>query len=46
MMDMISFLMGLIKGRKQGEGEVILDSDSYTFTDTNTDGNIVIEEAE
>ena len=40
MSDFFAFLMGLIQGRQN----IVLDSDSYTFTDEESDGNIVIEE--
>lgn len=45
-MDIISYAMGRKKGVEEGTGTVILDTDAYTFTDTNSDGNIVIEEVE
>ena len=41
-MNILWFLLGLLKGKRH----VILDGDGYTFTNENTDGNIVIEEAE
>ena len=41
-MNIFWYLIGLLKGKRH----VVLDGDSYTFTDANTDGNIVIEEAE
>ena len=40
MSDFFAFLMGLIQGRQN----IVLDSDNYTFTDEESDGNIVIEE--
>ena len=43
-MDILSYIIGLLKGREQGKGEVVLDGDGYTFTDANHDGHIVIEE--
>lgn len=47
MKDLISFILGLLLGRKQGGKHVVLDeANNYTFTDANNDGNIVIEEAE
>lgn len=40
-LDIISYVIGL----KNGEKTVTLDSESgYTFTDANSDGNVVIEE--
>lgn len=43
-MDILSYIIGLLKGRKQGKGEVVLDGDDYTFSDPQADGNIVITE--
>ena len=49
-MDMISYLLGNVSGKKQGKEEgtkhVVLESSDYTFTDTNTNGNIRIEKKE
>ncbi len=45
-MDIVSYAMGKKKGVEEGTGVVVLDTDAYTFTDQNSDGNIVIEEAE
>lgn len=42
-MDFISYIIGLIKGRKEGTQDVVLEGDSYTFTDPNSDGNVVME---
>ncbi len=39
-MDIISYLMGA----KSGEGTIVLDSSTLTFTDENSDGEIVITE--
>lgn len=44
MIDIISYVMGLIKGRKQGTKNVVLDGDGYTYTDSQNDGNVVITE--
>ena len=41
-MDFISFLIGLLTGEEKGTRHVILEGDGYTFTDSNSDGNIVI----
>ena len=41
-MDIISYIIGLLKGRKEGSSNVVLEGDSYTFTDSQSDGNIVI----
>lgn len=40
MLDIISYLMGLIKGKPH----VILEGDGYSYTDSNSDGNIEITE--
>ena len=40
-MDILSYIIGLKKGTKEGEKSVIIDGD-YVFTDANHDGNIVI----
>lgn len=42
-MDIISYILGLIKGKKDGEKHVVIEGDGYTYTDPNNDGNIVIE---
>lgn len=44
MIDIISYVMGLIKGRKQGTKNVVLDGDGYTYTDSQHNGNVVITE--
>ena len=36
------YLMGKTKGVKEGTHKVVLEGTDYTFTDENTDGNIVI----
>ena len=46
MIDTISYALGRVNGVKQGTGVVVLETDAYTFTDENSDGNIVIEEVE
>lgn len=43
--DFDAYLMGYQGGKKAGAGNVVMDSTEYTFTDANTDGNVVIEEA-
>lgn len=45
-MDIISYIIGLSKGKEAGQSEVIIEGNDYTFTDANNDGNIVIEEGE
>lgn len=45
-MDIVSYVMGLIKGEKEGEKHVILEGSDYTFSDTNASGNVVIEKGE
>lgn len=42
MIDVISYLIGMLKGKKT----VVLDGDGYTFTDPNNDGNIVVTKEE
>jgi len=48
MLDIFSFLIGLLFEKKKAKGSVVIidESEQYTFTDENSDGNIVIEEAE
>ena len=41
-MDIISYILGFKKGKEEGTGNVILEGDDYTFTDAQSDGNIVI----
>ena len=43
-MDILSYIIGLLKGRTQGKGEVELDGDNYSFSDPQNTGDIVIEE--
>ena len=42
--DVVSYLMGLTKGKNDATGIVELTGDDYTFTDDGN-GNITIEEA-
>ena len=42
MFDVISYILGLVKGKEEGTGNVVLEGDDYTFTDAQSDGNIVI----
>lgn len=48
MLDIFSYLIGLLKGKKigiaEGSKHVIIEGDGYVFTDSNNDGNIVITE--
>ena len=44
--DIVAYLMGYGKGEKDGTGSVVMETDAYTFTDANADGNVVIEEAD
>lgn len=45
-MDFISYIIGLLAGRKQGKGVVVIEEGgSYTFTDDG-EGNITMEEGE
>lgn len=43
-MDILSYIIGLLKGRIQGKSEVELDGDNYSFSDSQNTGDIVIEE--
>lgn len=43
MIDIVSYILGLIAGKKKGEENVVI-SGSLTVTDPNSDGNIVISE--
>lgn len=43
MFDVISYLIGFAGGEKH---VILEDGEEYTFTDPNSDGNIVIQEAE
>ena len=43
-MDILSYIIGLLKGRAQGKSEVELDGDNYSFSDSQNTGDIVIEE--
>ena len=45
-MDILWYLIGLLKGKKQGEGHIVIEGEGYTFTDPNNDGNIVITKEE
>ena len=44
--DFVAYLMGYEKGKTDGTGSVVMETDAYTFTDANADGNVVIEEAD
>lgn len=47
MFDWLSFFYGLFFGRKAAANTVVIDeAKNYTFTDANSDGNVVVEEAE
>lgn len=46
MFDVISYIFGLTKGKAEGEKTVIIETDNYVFKDPDSDGNIVIEEAD
>lgn len=45
MFDMESYEMGCSKGRKEGQGHVVIET-GITCTDANSDGNVVITEDE
>lgn len=42
MVDIPSYILGLIAGEKNGEGKLVIEGDVYTFTDLNHDGHIVV----
>lgn len=44
MFDVISYVLGRVKGKKEGVGTVVLEGNAYTFVDRNQDSNIEIEE--
>lgn len=44
-MDILSYLIGLLKGRKEAKN-VVIESDTYLFTDADLDGNVVVTEVE
>ena len=43
--DITSYLLGEVKGKRDGQGTVVMETDAYTFTDADSDGNVVIAEA-
>lgn len=45
-MDIVSFLIGLMKGKKEGEKTIVLGTDGYQITDPNNDGNLVITQGD
>lgn len=45
-MDIISFLIGLMKGKEEGTGTIVLETDGYQITDPNEDGNLVITQGD
>ena len=42
--DITSYLLGEVKGKRDGQGTVVMETDAYTFTDADSDGNVVIAE--
>ena len=46
MFDVVSYILGLTKGKEDGKQTVVLEGDAYTFTDANSDGNIVVTKEE
>lgn len=47
MFDVVSYILGLVKGENDGKGTVVVEpGDEYTFTDPNGDGNIVVTKEE
>ena len=46
MIDIISYILGMLKGKKSAAGNVVIEEGGdYTFSDTGNDGNIVITES-
>lgn len=43
--DTPSYIMGETEGKRESRGDVVLETDAYTFTDADSDGNVVISEA-
>lgn len=43
-MDTLSYILGFETAQRKGTSQVVIESDSYTFTDPNGDGNIEITE--
>lgn len=44
--DIISYIMGLIHGKKTGRGTVIIEGNEYSFSDPNHDGHIIVTKVE
>lgn len=44
-MDLLSYILGRLKGQRESQS-VEIESDSYEFSDPNSDGNIVITAAQ
>ena len=44
-MDVLSYLIGLRKGKEEGKERTVIDGDC-TFSDANHDGNIKIERSD
>jgi hypothetical protein len=45
-MDVLSYIIGLMKGKEKGKSNVEIEGTGYTYTDSNNDGNIEIKEGE
>lgn len=43
--DTPSYIMGETEGKRESRGDVVFETDAYTFTDADSDGNVVIAEA-
>ena len=42
MFDVVSYIIGLVKGKEEGTGSIVLEDGDYVFTDSNSDGNVVM----
>ena len=42
----LSYLLGLKKGKKTGRGTVIIEGNEYSFSDPNHDGHIIVTKVE
>ena len=45
-MDMLSYIIGLVKGKEDGKGVIEFQDGQYTIEDEGNDGHLVIKEAE
>lgn len=44
--DVLSYILGLKKGKKTGRGTVIIEGNEYKFSDPNGDGHVVVTKVE